>query len=496
MAEMEIDLLDEVNMTIDCERSIAKELSEYFTFIVPNYKYMPSYKNKLWDGRIKLYNIYTQKLYRGLYNYVLKFAEDRNYDVTLPSVIKDDISKDHVKKYMNDFLKPCVGGARVKAHVHQIEAVHCAINNSRLLLLSPTGSGKSLIIYSLVRYYLEKIPKDKKILIIVPTISLVDQMYSDFVDYSSKNKWNCKKNCHCIHGGRDKNTDKRVVISTWQSIYRMDKSYFDDFYGVFGDECHLYKAKSLTSIMTKLTNAKYRVGTTGTLDDIQVHKLVIEGLFGPVFKFTTTKDLIDKKLLSTLEISCLILPYSDEEKKNMSRCKYQEEIDWLISNKSRNNFITKLTQTVKGNTLVLFQYVEKHGKILYNMLKERGEDVYFVYGGTEAEEREHIRKIMEKKENAIIVASYGTFSTGISINRLHNIIFASPSKSRIRVMQSIGRQLRLSKYKEKAMLYDISDDLKWKSWKNHTLKHHEVRIKMYKTEKFPFKIIHIKDKGV
>ena len=496
MADLEIQKHDEVNMTIECERSLAKELSDYFTFTVPNHKYMPSYRNKVWDGTIKLYNMYTQKLYMGLYDYVLKFASDRNYTVKTFEKEEESHSRESVLSYMKDFLKPCVGGERVTPHEHQVDAVHSAINKGRMLLLSPTGSGKSFIIYSLIRYFLDKMPPDKKILVIVPTVSLVDQMYSDFVDYSAENKWNCSKYCHCIHGGRDKETNKRVVISTWQSIYKMDKEYFDDFEGVFGDECHLYKAKSLTTIMSKLTNAKYRIGTTGTLDDIQVHKLVIEGLFGPVVNFTTTKALIDKKLLSNLDIKCLVLSYSDEEKKEIARCKYQEEMEWLVSNKERNDFISKLAQSVKGNTLVLFQYVEKHGKVLYDMLKKDREDVFFVYGGTESDDRERIRKIMEEKENAIIVPSYGTFSTGISIKRLHNIIFASPSKSRIRVMQSIGRQLRLSKYKEKAILFDIADDLSWKSWKNHTLKHHQARVKMYANENFNYKIVHIKDKGV
>jgi superfamily II DNA or RNA helicase len=319
-------------------------------------------------------------------------------------------------------------------------------------------------------------------------------MHSDFVEYSKNNKWKVDSRCHCLFAGRSKDTEKRVVITTWQSIYKLPESYFKDFAVVFGDECHQFKAKSLTSIMSKLKRCPYRIGTTGTLDDIQIHQLVIEGLFGPVQKVTTTTELIEKKMLSNLEIDCILLQHDDVSKKQIKRAKYQEEIDWLVSNPKRNEFIRDLSLRLKGNTLILFQFVEKHGKVLHSMVKDTGMDrkVFFVHGGTDVEVREDIRHIVENENDAIIVASYGTFSTGISIRRLHNIIFASPSKSRIRVLQSIGRQLRTSKNKDKAKLYDIGDDLHWKSWKNHTLRHFIERIKIYTSEKFKHTIHRIR----
>ena len=277
----------------------------------------------------------------------------------------------------------------------------------------------------------------------------------------------------------------------------MKTQYFDNFDAVFGDECHLFKAKSLTSIMSKLTSCPFRIGTTGTLDGSDTHKLVIEGLFGRVIKITSTKALMDKNLLSKLEIDCLILKYDEKIRSSIKRLKYQDEIDWLVYNGKRNRFIVDLSERLKGNSLVLFQYVEKHGKELYRMMKETCKDriVFFVHGGTDVEMRENIRHITEKENNAIIVASYGTFSTGISIRNLHNIVFASPSKSRIRVLQSIGRQLRKSENKDVAKLYDIADDLHWKGYKNHTLKHFEERIKIYESEKFNYKSIIINISG-
>ena len=178
--------------------------------------------------------------------------------------------------------------------------------------------------------------------------------------------------------------------------------------------------------------------------------------------------------------------------------KYQDEIDYLVSSKSRNNFIKNLTLKLKGNTLVLFQLVEKHGKDLHKLIEDKAENnrkVFYIYGGVETEEREKARAIVEKENDAIIVASYGTFSTGINIKNLHNIIFASPSKSRIRNLQSIGRGLRLGDNKVNATLYDIADDLQYKSKENFTLKHFQERINIYTEEEFDYEIhnINLKD---
>jgi len=494
MADIIIDDVDSVNIKIACEKSIAKELSDFFTFYVPGHKFMPAYRNRMWDGQIKLYNMYKQQLYSGLLDYTIKFAEERNYSVeNNTKSCGEAITLEQVTDFVKT-LNITVSGKPIIPHKHQLESIHHSITNGRCLLLSPTGSGKSLIIYGLVRWYMNKLPKDKKILILVPTISLVSQMYSDFVDYAKHDNFDVHRNCHKIYGGQDKETPKQVIISTWQSIYQLPLSYFKQFSAVFGDECHLYKSKSLTDIMVKLKTCPYRIGTTGTLDGTLTHKLVIEGLFGLAHKVTTTKELMDKDILSNLSIDCILLKYPDVIRQQLKKITYQEEIDWIVQNKQRNQFITNLALSLKGNTLILFQFVEKHGKILKEMLDKAQVDnrkIFFVYGGTEVEEREQVRAIIEDEENAIIVASYGVFSTGVSIRRLHNIIFSSPSKSRIRVLQSIGRQLRKSEFKENAKLYDLADDLSWKSYKNHTLRHYEDRLKIYDSELFAHRKISI-----
>ena len=499
MTDILVEYVDSVNIRVRCERGIAKELSDYFTFKVPGHTYMPAYRKRIWDGQIKLYNMFSQLIYAGLENYVESFAHARGYTFvksrggTKIPPPGNAHTTEHLLSYAEEKLK-----IPMKPHEHQLDAIRHALYANRTLLVSPTGSGKSLMIYTMVRYHLDKLPKDKKILIIVPTTSLVSQLYSDFKDYAKNDKWCVETNCHRVMSGIEKDDlKKRVIISTWQSIYKQPKEYFSKFGAVFGDECHLFKAKSLTSIMTKLEDCPVRIGTTGTLDGSLTHKLVIEGLFGPVYEVTKTKTLMERKLLSTLKIDAILLKHSESVRSELKRSTYQDEIDYIVSCEERNRFVCRLTNNLKGNTLVLFQFVEKHGKVLHQIMKKEFPDkqVFFVHGGTDAEQRETIRKFVEKTENAVIIASYGTFSTGVSIKRLHNIVFASPSKSRIRVLQSIGRQLRKSEHKDVAKLYDIADDLSWKKYKNHTLRHFEERLKIYDGESFQYAQININLKG-
>jgi superfamily II DNA or RNA helicase len=485
-----INEIDSVNLKIDCDRSIAKEISSFFTFTVPNYQYTPAFKNKLWDGKIRLFNTLTHTIYSGLTDYVFKFAEERNYKIQFNPLIKPTITEQEIDSFLESFS--CfLGGEKIQPHEHQIKAVKHALLKQRTLLISPTGSGKSLIIYLLIRFLLNHIPEDKKVLVIVPTTGLVAQMFNDFKEYSNKDGF--IKSCHVLYEGQDKQTNKKIVISTWQSIYKLKEEYFKDFYCVFGDECHLFKAKSLTAIMSKMKTCPYRIGTTGTLDGTHVHKLVIEGLFGPVYNVTSTKTLIDKNLLANLKINCLLLQYTPQEVDEIKRAKYIEEIQWLVANKKRNKFIVNLCTHLKGNTLVLFNFVEKHGLPLFNDIeKVSKKPCFLIYGKTEAAEREDIRQIVNNQTDCILVASYGTCSTGINIKNIHNIVFTSPSKSVVRVLQSIGRGLRKSESKEKVVVYDIGDDLKHKKYRNHALRHMDDRINIYTNEKFSYSLTSIR----
>tara|TARA_R110000796_G_scaffold122454_1_gene236814 strand:+ start:3 stop:1511 length:1509 start_codon:yes stop_codon:yes gene_type:complete len=488
---------NEVFLHVVTEPGIEMELTEHFCFFVPGYKFMPAYKNRMWDGKIRLFDLRKKVIYGGLFTYIKEFALARGYELICEDNSmygRPDTEELHdIESFLNS-LSLSVNGVGITPRSYQLDALSRALREKKSLLLSPTASGKSLIIYLAIRYHLEM--NQGNVLLIVPTTSLVEQMYSDFGDYSATDEWNVGDNCHKIYSGKEKyNIKQRVIITTWQSIYKESSNWFQDFGMVVGDEAHNFKAKSLTSILEKCVNAKYRIGTTGTLDGSQTHQLVLEGLFGPVFKVTTTKKLMEENSLSQLDIFVLLLKYSDEYCKLVSKMKYQDEIDFIVKYEARNNFIANLAMDQEGNSLILFQFVDKHGKPLHDLLKKKFDELprntrrlFYVSGETDVDTREEIRAITEKQDNAIIVASMGTFSTGINIKRLHNIIFASPSKSQIRVLQSIGRGLRKSADGIDTKVFDIADDLHWKSKKNYTLLHAAERIKIYSKEKFDYKI--------
>ena len=478
---IKIKNIDSVHIEIDCDQSISKELSMFFTFKVPNSEYNPAFRKKKWDGKIRLYNLLTQRIYKGLLPYVLRFAKDRGYKVEYESSLLEDTSK-------ITFPKVFSGGKQIEPHDYQKESVHHALSNKRCMLISPTGSGKSLIIYFIILELLKR--TKKKILIVVPTTGLVTQLKSDFEDYANTSE--ISKGIHLIYGGKEKQTTARVVISTWQSLHDQPEEFFSEYDAIIGDESHLFKAKSLTKIMHKLKTCEYKIGTTGTLDGTQVHKLVLEGLFGAVHQVTSTKELIDKEVLAQLNIECLILRYSNTDVQEIKRAKYIDEIEWLVLNDKRNKFITDLATSIPGNVLVLFNFVEKHGIPLYQKIsKTNKKQSYLICGKTEIEEREQIRKIIDKSNNSVLVASFGTCSTGINIKNINAIIFASPSKSVIRVLQSIGRGLRKSDTKSKVTIYDIGDDMSWKSYRNHALRHLDERTTIYTNESFQFDKIRI-----
>jgi len=484
MSHLIISKKNEVFLQVQAEPHVYYELADQFTFDVPGAKFSPAYKKKFWDGKIRLFSTQTGQIYVGLLDRVVQFCKDHGYSYEfvnskhygLPFEVNEGISKEGVKDYMNAICKH-------KPRDYQIDGVYDALRHNRKLLISPTASGKSLMIYSIVRYYVER---KQNTLIVVPTTSLVEQMYKDFADYG----WDVGSFCHKIYAGRERETNSQVIITTWQSIYKLPRKYFERFSVVVGDEAHQFKSKSLISIMSKLADAKYRFGFTGTLDGSQTHKWVLEGLFGPSYKIIKTNELMKKGHVATLDINVLLLKHPPNKFEN-----FEEEVQYIINHNRRNNFIKNLALDLKGNTLILFARVEKHGEPLYNLINNsniiENRRVFFVHGGIDTEDREEIRDITEKERNAIIVASYGTFSTGINIKNLHNVIFASPSKSRIRNLQSIGRVLRKGDNKTKATLYDIADDISYKSRKNYTLNHLIERIKVYNEENFNYDIVNI-----
>ena len=403
-----VKVKDNAFLYIDCDdKGILHELAEAFTFYVPNYKFTPQFKNKLWDGKIRLFNMRDQSIYSGLFGYIKAFCLER--DIELTSILKEPPSKYNLPgmdypddiSWIDNIPIPYI------PRDYQLEAIQHGLRMRSGLLVSPTASGKSLIIYLLMRYFLAT--NGDKVLIIVPTTSLVKQMHGDFAEYSEKDtEWSANKNCHEIMAGLYKYHNwKRVYISTWQSIYQMPKKYFQQFGMVIGDEAHNFKAKSLTSILTKCTEARYRFGLTGTLDGTQTHKLVLEGLFGPHKNITTSKELIDRGDLANISIDIILLKHPVPARQLVSKFKYQDEVDYIVTCDARNKFIKNLALDQKGNTLILFQFVEKHGEPLFRMIDEAAKGlwgmgkrkVFFVSGKVPADIREEIRSITEKEKD-------------------------------------------------------------------------------------------------
>lgn len=491
--KLTVEKISEVHIRIFGDTSCEQELENFFTYEVPGARFSPKFKARLWDGKVRLYSMIRKTLYAGLYPYLIEFCKRNSYELEhreteeYPKVMDtNEYAIEDIEEFVK-LLNLYARGEAIPARDYQIQAIHHALVTNRTVLLSPTASGKSFIIYCLIRWHLLK---GRKCMIVVPTTSLVEQMYSDFEDYSSHNKWIVGKHCQKLYSGFTREMTTEVLITTWQSIYKQPKDWFQQFDAIIGDEAHQFKATSLVTIMERMQHVKYRTGTTGTIDNKKLNQLTLEGLFGAVHRVTTTKELMDSGRVVPIDINCIVLQYSEEVRKACKEHNYNDEMQFLVANESRNKFIKNLALNCKGNTLVLFQYVEKHGIPLYESIKAKAVDknIYIVHGGIETLDREDIRKNTELGDNTIIVASYATFSTGINIPSIENIIFASPTKSKIRNLQSIGRGLRLKDGKKHLKLYDIADNLQYKSRKNHTLNHFVERIKIYSEEKFDYKV--------
>jgi len=503
-----ISKVDEAYIRVDCrEESTEAELANYFTMFAVNYQNHPAYLKHHWDGKTRLFSTATRKIYTGLLRYILQFTEERKFKVQINDGL-DHLTNFSIEEANRFFkaLNPHSDRKPVSAYEHQAMGLARAIRYKRALLLSPTSSGKSLMIYGMTRYFLQRLGGGcKRGLLIVPTTALVEQMYKDFADYATDAQeyinWPVDRVCQRLYEAYpDKEClpETKLLISTWQSIFDKDPEFFKQFDFVIGDEAHGFKAESLKTVMTACTNARYRIGTTGTLDGYKVHRMVIEGHFGPMSVLATNKELQDKGISSKLKIKSLILKYNDSDVKSLKQIvnsivaprhliggkKFKAEMDFLVQHAKRNNFIKNLALSLKGNRLILVNYIE-HAQILHDLLAGHPE-VHLVNGGTSTQQREWVRKFCETHSDSIIIATYGVFSTGVNIKNLPHLIFGSPSKSKIRVLQSIGRILRLHKDKLFAYLYDISDDLhdEAEDFYNYSIQHYAERLQYYKDEQW------------
>jgi len=493
MSILKVEKRDESNLLVWGDADVEYALEDYFSFFVDGYKFMPKFRAKLWDGKARMYSIVRKTLPAGLYGYLKHFCAERDIELQTVGPSPEPVatvSADDLAEFISD-LDIHARGKSIEVYDYQSLACLIGLNDKRRLLLSPTASGKSLIIYLIMRWLLVK--HGFTILILVPTTTLVTQLRADFADYSTANGWDVEEHTQPIFSGFTKTVNTKVVVSTWQSVYKQPASWFNQFDCVIGDEAHLFAAASLSTCMAKMTDVSYRIGTTGTIKDGKVNKLTLEGHFGPVHQVSTTRELMDAGRVSDLKIKILMLGYSAEDKAFVKDLEYQGELDWIVRNGKRNKMICKLAAAQKGVTLVLFQFVEKHGKPLYEAFRAQFPDTpaYLIHGGISTAERDRIKDALSREENAVLFASSQSFATGQNLPKIANIIFSSPSKGKIRNLQSIGRGIRLQDGKKFCRLFDLADDLSYKKKPNMTLVHCMERVKIYNAEQFEYEIINV-----
>jgi len=477
---------------IVCHESIAYELNNHFAFKIHNASFNPKVKSKRWDGIIRLFHLGTRMIYKGLLNDVKKFCEDRNY--IFINELEDNIKKvtfDEIQQFITDLdiQIPEKG----EAYEYQVQAVVDAINEKRTLTLSPTSSGKSVIIYALARYL------NTKTIIVVDRKAYVEQIYDNFKEYG----YDVEKFCHRIYSGKEKVTDKQIIITTWQSIINNDPEWFEQFDAMIGDEIHKFTAKSLKYIMENLVNCEYRNGYTGTIDDKIINTLTLKGMFGEIHETVSTQELIEDGRVAKPYIKIIKLKYPDDVRQKVmksiaNRNKEKEkaidkELEYLLTSDLRNQYIINLALSLKGNTIILFQYRE-HGKAIYDELLSREnkpENIYYVDGTVNVLKRQEIQKLIDSHETSITVASIGTFAENINIRNLNNAILTMPLQDKIRLLQALGRILRKTSIKDSAWFFDIADIFTIKSATNPSVKRLLERLKIYSKQGHTYNIYDI-----
>lgn len=472
------------------------EMRDYFSFEVDGYQFNPRFKYGGWNGRINLLE-FNGLLPFGLLSQVKVFATNMDYNVFIDPKINEirqsEITEEDFKKWIES-KQIFSGGKPITPHWYQSGAVFEGINCKRRILNLPTSAGKSLIQCLLSLYYLENY--EGKVLILVPTTALVDQMKNDFVDYGLFPGAAIGQ----LRGGKKPNEDQLIVVSTWQTAIKQEPEWFEQFGMLLCDEMHLATGKSITTIVNRLNNCPFKIGLSGSLKDGKANLMQYVGLFGDIYKPVSTAQLMEEGQVTNLDIKVLDLKYPAEVCTAMKGKTYQEEIKFITGSKRRVEWFSKLSIGLakrNENTFVMFKNVA-HGKALYEKMKESYDKVYYVSGEVSTETRNALKQMAENDTGIIVVASYGVFSTGISVKNLHNIVLAHPVKSKVIVLQTIGRVLRKHDSKAEAKVWDVIDDMaivkQQKDGKikrtnmNYALKHGLERIERYASEKFNYSI--------
>lgn len=487
MSDLIIEKVNSSCVHLVCEDGLSHRIYNVFSAYAPGYRFNPRFKMHVWDGKVRCYNPMSQILPIGLLNNLLIWCDQHNIQYSLQGFkdgLTDTIDKEDLEKQMNSYIT-----AGFQARDYQVNAVHAALTNRRGVLLSCTGSGKSLMIYTFLRYLLDNKDVHRAILI-VPSVSLVEQMYSDFQDYG----WDdLEDHVEMLYSGKKPTFKKEILISTWQSLEKEDQEFFEVYDACVVDECHQAKCSVVTRLLKLMHNAEYKIGTSGTLPTEISEQLQINSVIGNVLFELKSCELIARGYLTKLNIAAIFLKYPEAFIAENKERTYPEEVKMVEEYPNRNkvlNFIIDHTSPM-NNMLILVNH-RNHLRDVETYLHENYPDkkVSIITGDVKAKVREEIRTGIEDEDGTILLATYQTMSTGVNIPKLHAIMLFSNSKSRIKVLQSIGRGLRKHNSKNKVIIYDIVDDLSYKKRtgriaKNYCMQHFDERSNYYIEQEFP-----------
>lgn len=489
--------LTENNQFLSIDDATELELEQLrisLTKRIESWRFNPLVKKGVWDGYVS-YIKDDKWIPAGLWKYVIDVCKEYKFEVKINGIrrlIDSDINADTFEKWALDFFKD----SEITPRDYQIETAYNILKYRKCLAELATSAGKTLISFLTVAYMLEK-QKADKILFIVPNVSLVVQAHEDFHEYNYMNRVSLR--IQQIFAGQKIKSNKNIVIGTYQSLIKKKPEYFAEFDAVIVDETHKAKSASIKTILQKCTNAKYKFGLSGTLPkDGTLDKLTLLSQTGPVISEVKAAFLQKEGHIAQCVVKVIEMNYATESQRTafqeLAQNKYENkdvfqlEQNFVITSDARLNFVSNVISRIPRNSLVLFHRIE-HGKRLYEKLRQESDKrVFYVDGGTDKDIREEYKKKMEAGEEVVIVASYGTFSTGISIKKIHNIFFTESFKSEVIIRQSIGRGLRQHSSKDKVLIIDFVDDIRTIEWDNYLYKHGKVRQSIYKQEKFDYSI--------
>ncbi len=464
-------------------KETARKLMDKLSCFEAGYAHSTLYRMGKWDGKRKFYDL--KPVQGGWY-----FLTNLSFSERVSEIINESLPKTKIEQPSPiEFLKREIPKLPFTPYKHQIKLFMGMVSNYNHLGVSSVGSGKSLAIYLLIKYFLEL---NKKILLLVPTIMLVNQMYQDFIDYGGDEEF--MDLIQQIGGEfKDKDIQKPVVISTWQSAQKSNLKLFNI---VINDEAHTAKAEVLDDILQN-NNFERKLGVTGSMPIIELDAMILESNFAAPVRYINARQMMDLGLATELSIVAMYLNYPQIPKNQIKT--YQDEIRFMKDSLPRQVFVNKLLKKLDGVTVALYAHTE-HGvktwenytgvkltpkiKQSFDLQKEHG--VFFLTGKTKPSLREQIRIYLNQVENAHVIAQYAIMSTGINIPRLKNLVYLSSNKSFTATLQSIGRVLRLHKDKSRAVVYDLIDCMSGtRKDENYLQKHFWERNNYYQQEQFP-----------